>query len=169
MIPSSPSHRGFTLVEMLLYLATAGLLFISASVVFTLVLQSRTKAQTIDEVEGVAMQAIQRMTQSLHNASSLSVPAKGANGSTVTMVMAADGHTVSFSLSGTKVVMTDAGVATDLTPSTVSITSLDFVNLAQVNTRGSIAITLGVSATSPSTWTQYSYSQTFYATASLRQ
>ena len=67
------TQTGITLLEVLLYIATAAILIIGAAFIITNVLSSRTQTDIILEVNTEGNQALQTMTQTIINAESVEV------------------------------------------------------------------------------------------------
>ena len=94
-------HRGFTLIELLLYTSIVGSLLLAITGFFGLVLESRVKNQTIIEVDQQGMAALERITQTIRNASSITSPSTGATGSSLTLAMPTAGiNPTIFDISG---------------------------------------------------------------------
>ena len=78
-------QKGFTLVELLLYIGIAAVILLVSSLFLTTFLEARVKNQTISEVEQQGLLAIKAMTQSIRNAESITSPTLGGSGSTLTL------------------------------------------------------------------------------------
>jgi Tfp pilus assembly protein PilW len=158
-------NKGFTLIELLLYVGTVALLLIALVGVLSFLYSSRVKNQTIAEVEQQGLQAMQIMTQTIRNATSISSPASGSNGASLTLgvVDASKSPTIFDVSSGVLRIKEGAGSAVNLTNSRVSVTSIDFHNL-----NASVKITFTVSYVNPNNRNEYIFSQNFYATANVR-
>lgn len=66
--------QGFTLIELLLYVAIIGAIILSVSGFLSLIMSSRIKNQAIAEVEQQGIQVMQTLTQTIRNASTISIP-----------------------------------------------------------------------------------------------
>jgi Tfp pilus assembly protein PilW len=77
--------QGFTLIELLLYTAIVGSLLVAISLFFTTVLEARVKGQSIMEVEQQGAAAMEYITQTIRNANSITAPAVGATGTSLTL------------------------------------------------------------------------------------
>jgi prepilin-type N-terminal cleavage/methylation domain-containing protein len=84
-------QRGYTLVELLLYLAILGVLMGSVTVFLGSALAVRVKNQSIAEVEQQGALLMDTITQAIRNADSITSPATGASGDTLTLAMASAG------------------------------------------------------------------------------
>jgi Tfp pilus assembly protein PilW len=82
-----PQQSGYTLIELLLYVSIVGVLLISVSYFFAMIVDARVKNQSITEVNDQGMAAMDYITQVIHNATSITSPAAGGSGSTLTLVV----------------------------------------------------------------------------------
>lgn len=163
------NNRGFTLVEMLLYISLAGILIVVLISMFTLSLNARLKNQSMSEVNQQGIAAIEYMTNTLRNATAYTSPAAGAsaNSLTATVPTASLSPTI-FSLNGTILqVKEGAAAAIPLTNSNVQITALSFKNLSRTSTPGVVQINLTVSKTNPSSRNEFDYQKTFTTSVAL--
>ena len=131
--------KGFTLVEVILYVAIVAI-FITAMVSFAWdAIYGRVKSFTHQEVNQNIRLASKRILFEVRNATGINTPAPSASGSTLSLIMAdsARNPTV-FSVSGErlKVGWGSSGpcpttAPCNLTSNLVSVTSLTFTNLSQ--------------------------------------
>ncbi|MFC1622915.1 PilW family protein [Patescibacteria group bacterium] len=163
--------KGFTLVELLLYIGIAGAMMFSLVVFAMTLLQSSVKSQTINEVEQQGTQVMQLVNQTIRNAEGINSPAQGVSASSASfdVVSAGDDPTV-FDLSlGVFRIAEGVGSAIDVTNSRVTVSGLSFHNLSRTDTPGVIRVQFTVTHDNPEGRNEYDYSKTFYGTASLRQ
>ena len=66
--------KSFTLIELLLYVSIVGAIIFSVAGFLSLSMQSRVKNQIISEVEQQGVQVMQSLTQTIRNASIISIP-----------------------------------------------------------------------------------------------
>ncbi|HEX8762981.1 MAG TPA: type II secretion system protein [Candidatus Saccharimonadales bacterium] len=110
-VSSSQSQRGFTLIELLLYVSIVGTLLISVSLFFATAADSRIKNQSVSEVNQQGNAAMELITQTIRGATSITSPAAGATGSTLSLnVPTASLSPTLIDLSGTS---TNMGYSTD--------------------------------------------------------
>lgn len=162
--------RGFTLVELLLYVTIVAIMIISISGLLSLLMQSRVKNQTVAEVEGQGVQIMQIATQTIRNATAINSPTIGTNGSSLSLNVTtpANSPTV-FDLSGGTLRITEgANPATPLTNSQIVVSSLSFQNLSLAGTHGTVRIQFTLSYINASGRNEYDFNKTFYGTATLR-
>ncbi len=142
-------QRGFTLVELLLYVSIIGAIVLSVAGFLSLLMQSRVKNQTISEVEQQGIQVMQIITQTGRNAGSIN-------------------FTTAFDLSGGVIRINDGSGPVALTNSRVTASGLTFQNLSRAGTPGTIRIQFTLTHINPSGRNEYDYNKTFYGTATLR-
>lgn len=164
------NKRGFTLVELLLYLGVAATMVLIASELVSLLFQSRSKQRTIFEVEGQGIQVIQRVLQTVRNADGINAPAQGASATALSLDVRDDvlDPTI-FDLSGGALRLREgAGAPVVLTNSRVTASALTFQNLAAAGTPGSIRITFTITYVNPTGRNEYEFAKTFTTSASRR-
>jgi Tfp pilus assembly protein PilW len=164
------SAAGFTLIEMLLYVALVSMLLIAITGFFGLSADARVKNQTIAEVDQQGTQVMDYITQTIRNASSISAPAIGTSASSLTAVVptASLSPTV-ISLNGTALQTVEGSAsAVPLTSSRVQVSSLTFKNLARSGTNANLQISFVITRTNPNSRNEYEYSKTFTSTAALQ-
>ncbi len=165
------SKKGFTLVELLLYVGTASILLLATSLFFFVLLQSRVKNQTIAEVEQQGLQVMQSITQTVRNAEAITVPSAGSSTSSLTLdvVTAASDPTVLHESSGVIRITEGIGSPVALTNSRVTASGLTFQNLSRTGTPGTIRIQFTLTQVNPEGRNEYSFTRTFTGSATLRQ
>lgn len=165
------TKRGFTLVELLLYVLISAMIIFSVAGFLFLTLTTKEKSKTILEVENQGDQIMQIVTQVIRNSEGINSPAQGVSASSASLdvVNAADDPTV-FDVSGGIFRITEGvGSAVGLNNSNVTVSGLSFYNLSRTGTYGVIRVQFTVSRVNPEGRNEYDYSKTFYGSASLRQ
>lgn len=162
--------KGFTLMELLLYISISGIIFLGVSVLLFLVLQSRIKNQTVAEVEQQGVQVMQLITQTVRNAENINSPASGSSASSFSLdvVPSSDDPTVFDLSSGVIRIVEGAGPSIPITSSSVTGSNLTFENLSRPGTPGVIRIQFTLTRVNVTGRNEYDYSKTFYGSASLR-
>ncbi len=166
----SRKQKGFTLIELVLYLALASILLLTVVTFLGVLLQSRVKNQTIAEVEQQGAQIMQLVTQTIRNAEGVNSPGQGASATSTSLnvVSAANDPTV-FDLSGGVLRITEAtSTPVSLNSSRVSVSGLTFENFSRSNTPGTLRIQFTMTYVNPGGINEYDYSRTFRASATLR-
>lgn len=163
------SQTGYTLIELLLYVVIVGSLLTSVTYFFGTITSARVKNQSIAEVNDQGVAAMDYITRTIRNASSVSAPAAGAGGNSLTLVVPTSvlSPTI-FSLNGT-VLQVKEGVAAaiPLTSGSVQITDLSFTNLTRPGTPGIVQVSLTISRNNPSNRNEYDYQKTFEGSAEV--
>ncbi|MCA9364013.1 prepilin-type N-terminal cleavage/methylation domain-containing protein [Candidatus Kaiserbacteria bacterium] len=164
------TQKGFTLVELLLYVAIAGSLLLLTTAFLFMLLEARVKNQTIAEVEQQGLQVMQNITQSVRNAEGITAPTVGGSSPSLTLdvVSGVDDPTVYTLNSGTIEVTEGGGGAVALTNTRVTASGLSFENLSRAGTPGVIRVSFTLTHVNPDNRQEYTFSKTFYASASVR-
>jgi len=83
--PDPQSERGFTLVEVLLYLAISSIILGIISFFVFMMLETRVKNQTILEVEQQGLFVMQTISRTIRNAESINSPSVGASADSLSL------------------------------------------------------------------------------------
>lgn len=162
--------KGFTLLELLLYIGMVAFIVLAIISFVFMLLQSRTKNQTVAEVEQQGMQVVQLITQTIRNAESINSPAQSSSDTSLSLdvVNAGDDPTIFDFSEGTIKITEGAGSAVSLINSRVVASDLTFENLSRSNTPGTIRLQFTLTHINPENKNEYDYTKTFYSNASLR-
>lgn len=163
------ARMGYTLIELLLYVGIVGTLLVAMSTFFATVAEARIKNQTISEVDQQGTAAMEYMSRTIRNATSITSPAAGASAASLTLVVptGALSPTV-FSLSSSALrVQEAAGAPVTLTGGKVQVTALTFANLTRSGTSGIVQISMTLSRINPSNLNAYDYQQTFVTSVAI--
>jgi hypothetical protein len=138
---------------------------------FGIATEARIKNQTISEVNAQGQFAIDTITQTVRNADSITAPALGASGASLTVaVPTANISPTVFSLSaGTLTSKEGTAAAIPLTNSDVTVTAFTIKNVSKSGTAGAVQISLTLSRVNSGGRSEYNFTRTFTATASVRQ
>lgn len=164
-------QKGFTLVEMILYVALCSLLLVSISTLLSSLLSARVRSQAINEVNQQGFQVMHLMTSTIRNGRSIQTPSIGATSSllSVTVVNSIASPTIFNIASGTLRIQEGSGVSVALTNSRVSASALQFQNVSSASTTEKIVkLTFVLSSNNISGRSEYSFSKTFTGSATLR-
>ncbi len=162
--------RGFTLIELLLYITLTSVMVAAVSGFLILTLQARVKHQTITEVEQQGLAAMQRITQVVRNATSISAPSIGTSGSVATLsVIPAGSSPTVFDLSTGALRITEGvGSPVTLTNSRITASALTFTNLSRSASSETLRVQFTLTYASPSSRQEYDYAKTFTTTVHAR-
>ena len=166
------SHpKGFTIIELLLYLAISAIILLATSLFLSTLLQSRIKNQTVAEVEGQGLQVMQLITQTVRNVDTIISPTIGTTGASLSVNTSVSGNNPTiFDLnSGVVQIKEGAAVAVPLTNARVVVSDLAFFNLSRASTPGAVKVQFTITAVNNSGRNEYSYTKTFVGSAALRQ
>ncbi len=164
------SEKGFSLVEVLLYVGILGILVLSISGFFTLIISSRAKGQVMMEINDQGNFLVNIITQKIRNAESINSPAVGTNDISLSLdvININDDPTV-FNVSGDIFYITEgAGSPVELTNNRILVTNLNFNNVSLADTPGLISFQFTLSHVNLDNRQEYNYSKTFYGSASRR-
>ena len=161
---------GFTLVEILLYIAISATLISVVSVFILTSLQSRVKNQVIAEVNSEGVFVSQMISQLIRNAETINSPSTGTSSASLSLnVNDAALDPAVFDLSSSRIRLIEGVSASiNLTSSRIIVSNLTFQNLSRSNTPGLIKFSFTLTYINSSGRNEYDFSKTFYATASLR-
>lgn len=164
-------NKGFTLIEILLFLGISATMLLVVSIFITFILQAGTKSQTVAEVEQQGLFAMQTITQVIRNSTSITSPTAGNSATSATFVVptGALSPTIFDLSSGAIRIKEGAGTAVNLTNTEVTASALNFQNLSWTSTSGEVRISFTLTRNNPENKNEYDYSKTFYATAALRK
>jgi len=160
--------KGFTLIELILYVGIVGVVLLVVSIFFMTLLTSRIKNETVSEVELQGTQVVQMITQNIRNAEAVSVPAKGETSSS--LVITKEDENIAFSLDdGVIYTQEGSGNLINLTNNRVLVSSLLFENTGKENAPDSIRINFILSHVNHTGRNEYSFTKSFLGSASLRR
>jgi len=168
--PDPQSERGFTLVEVLLYLAISSIILGIISFFVFMMLETRVKNQTILEVEQQGLFVMQTISRTIRNAESINSPSVGASADSLSLSVfdALDNPTIFDVAGGSIRVKEGVAVPIALTSPRVVINNLTFYNLSRPGTPGVIRIMLNLRSYNPNGKNEYEFVKIFTASASLR-
>ena len=164
------SQKGYTLIELLLYVSIVGTLLTTIVLFFGVATDARLKNQAISEVNQQGQFAMDVITAALRDADGITTPAAAASGAsaTVTNSVAALNPTI-INLSGTSLQIKEgAAAAVALTGSKVEVSNLTFRNLTRAGTPGSIQVSFTLARANDTGRAGLDYQQTFTTTVSIR-
>jgi type II secretory pathway pseudopilin PulG len=167
----STHHRqqGYTLIELLLYVAMIGTLLTSVTYFFGVVVDARVKNQTVTEVNDQGTALMDYVTQTIRNATSITAPTTGVSAASLTLVVPTGSlsPTVFNMNSTTMQVKEGAGSVLPLTNDKVQLSGLTFKNLSRASTPGSVQVSFTLSRVNANNRNEYDYQKTFTTTAEV--
>ncbi len=162
--------RGFTLVEIILYIGTLTILLTSLSIFLVYLLDARVKFTTITEVEQQGYFVLAQITQTVRNAEGINSPALGSSGSTlsVDVIDAIDDPTI-FNPSGALIQVTKGtSSSVDLLSDNIEISGLTFTRVGNGIGKGAIKINFTLTHINSDDRNIFEYEKDFQTTVSLR-
>ena len=159
-------NQGFTLLELLLYVFVASGILLSIVALVAVLIQSRVKNQTISTVEQQGSQIIQLVTQEINNAKIITAPAVGSS-SAILQFQDTNGQSEQLSVVSSTLFLNKNNKDYFLNPSTIKVSNWQVTNLG-IASHDSIKIQFDLNYNNLAGLNQYSYVQTFYATANIR-
>jgi Tfp pilus assembly protein PilW len=164
------SPKGFTLMELILYVFVSSIILLAITFGLFLALESRTRQQTVAEVNQQGLQVMQLITQTIRNAKSVTTPSFGTSSSTLSL-QTSDGtrNPTVFYASSTSLYMTEGTTSpVRLTNSHVKISNIVFQNISSAGaTQGVVEISFTLSFASSTNRNEYSYTKDFVGSASF--
>lgn len=170
MVLRTSHTKGFTLIEMLLYVSISSFFLLSLTAFFPFLISARVKNQTINEVNHGGIQAMQMMTQAIRNTKSISTPPQGTSSSSLSMITidGALSPTLFDVASGTLRIKEGVGTYIALTNTKVTVSSLLFKNTSASSTDGgSVDVSFTISRSNAGVGSEYTYSKTFSGSVSF--
>lgn len=163
-------QTGFTLIEMLLYIALSAVVLLALSQFFVLALSVRVKAQSVAEVEQQGTLVLKKIIQVIRNGSAIAVPAIGATSTSLTLAVPTGSKSPTvISQSNGRITITEGAGATEyLTDRHTVVSNLIFSNLSDASARGTVKAQFTLNSLNASSTNQYDYVQTFGGSATLR-
>lgn len=161
---------GFTLIEMLLYVAISSTMLIALVGGLSVVLESRVRNQTSAEVEQQGLQVMQIITQTIRNADAINSPTAGNASSSISLkTFSTSTNPTIFDLSNGAMRITEAtGTPVALTNSHVTVSNVSFQNLSRMSTTGTVRINFQIDYLGGNSTKEYVFSKTFNGSATIR-
>ena len=163
-------QTGYTLIELLLYVAMIGILLSAVAYFFGAAAEARVKNQTVTEVDSQGTYVMDYITETIRNATSITSPTVGTSGTSLTVaVPTASLSPTIFNLSGTTLqVKEGTAAAVALTSDDMQVTSFTVKNLSRSGTTGIVQISFTLNRVNPSGRAEYDYSRTFTTSVGVR-
>lgn len=163
-------NAGFSLVELLIYLGLVSVMLTAMATFIGIMIQSSVKNMVITTVDENGASLIDVIGQSIRNAESITLPAANSSSSAMTLdvVTPANDPTIFDLSNGVMQIKKGNATVVQLSASQVIISNLSFYNVSRTGTPGSIKYQFTLTYRTTSNRPEYSYSKTFYGSASLR-
>lgn len=166
------NQKGFTLVEMILYVAICSLFLLTLSTFLTFLLGARIRSQAIAEVNQQGFQIMHAMTSTIRNGRSVEVPALGSSSSTLSVTTGVPilDPTLFYASSGVLIIKEASNQPIPLTNSRIAVSPLLFENVSSSSSPDRIIrISFTINHTNQSGRYEYTFTKSFTGSATLRQ
>ncbi|PJA90482.1 MAG: hypothetical protein CO137_00160 [Candidatus Magasanikbacteria bacterium CG_4_9_14_3_um_filter_32_9] len=165
------NKKGFSLVELVLYISVLIILLGSIFLFMGLVFESKAKSQTINEVERQGEFIIRTILQTVRNTNTINSPTVGSSSNSLSInVKNPTNSPTTFALNGTGLVMTEASqTPVILNNNLVEIKNIVFRNVSQPSTTGIIRVEITIAHVNPENQNEFKYEKTFYGSATVRK
>jgi len=141
MLQPNKTQTGYTLIELLLYVAIVGSLLTLGHLLFGMVAEARVKNQTVSEVDEQGTAIMDYMTQTIRNATSITTPTVGLNGPSLTLAVPTVGLSPTiFNTSGA----TTLGYSVDGTSTDTSNSNVTSATKFVASTSGTVSALYGL-------------------------
>jgi len=174
MQPTKTHQKGFTLIEVILYITIFAMIIGAIAGLTILTVSQRQKNEVISSVNYQGEAVLSLLSQTIHQASSINAPSLGTSSGALSLTMPTqsvnptifssynDGSTTHLEIS-----QGSPAVNSYLTNSHVTLSNLNFSNLGLSGTRGSIQISFTLSYLSSSPLEEFTYQKTFSGASSI--
>ena len=164
-------HKGFTILEFLLYIGLVGIILVVAGAIGLNVLFGKAKLAAIEEVSQNARFIIEKIADRVRNAEAINSPSQGTTTFLLSLQMSdpAKDPTV-FDVSGNSLRMQEGGgAAITITSSEVIVSGVQFSNISYPDTPGTVRIQMTVKFVNLDSRQEYNFEKTFYTTTNIRE
>ena len=120
-------HKGFSLVEILVYMGLMSIFLLVLLSIFTDTLNTKLASESTSALDQDSRYILSRLTYDINNADSIVAPATGSSGTTLSIVK--DGVGMTYSSSSGNFVLTSAGTTMNLNSLDTSLDNLNFQNV----------------------------------------
>lgn len=165
------TKKGFTLIELMLYVSLFAVMIFTISAFFSTQLVANTKNQTILEVETQGRISMEYILSAIRNSGDVNSPTLGNTASVLSLnVYDASKDPTVFDVSlGSLRVTEGVNSPISLTNEKVTVSGLNFYNLSKASTPGALQVEFTISYINTSGRNEYEFEKTFIGGATLRQ
>jgi Tfp pilus assembly protein PilW len=125
------TRAGFSLLEMVLFLAILSIMLTTVIAVFISTQETRVRQQGLAEIEQRGTQILETLTKTVRRAETVLAPSQGSTGSTIALQMSANGEfpTIFSETSSGNILLVQKTAIASLLNSQVNVRNLQFKNL----------------------------------------
>lgn len=158
---------GFTLIELVFYLAIASIILLSVGSLFRTMSELRLKNQVIITVEEEGRQAMDYILKSIRSATSVSSPIPNNNSPSLTLNI--NGVINIFDISTNRLRLTEgASQPIFITSDKTTVSDLTFQNLANTSTKDNIGVQFTLTYINNTSRPEYNYAKIFNGASGRR-
>lgn len=169
MCKASSLRKGFTLIEMLLYVAASSFFLLSITTFFSFVMGTQSKNQITQEVNQQGVLVMERITQTIRGAVDVVTPSYGTSSQilSVSTNASATNPTSVYVTNGMLYIQEGTSTAVAISNSKVLVRNLSFINTSASTTQsGTVRVRFLLSPTSSSTLQEFLYEKEFVGSGS---
>lgn len=162
--------KGFTLVELILYIAASVVMLVGLTTTYSVVTLSRLKTEVVAEVEQQGAFVMQRISSQVMNAEGINSPIPGIPLTSLSLNVfdpGADPTTIALYPGGVMQLRRGTADLVPLTNNKVVVSNVAFYNLSRSGTPGTVRATFKLSYAGGGR-KELTYERTFYVSANLR-
>jgi len=164
------NKKGFTLIEVVLYVGISSLVIFVISFFLVFLLQMNIKNQTVAEIDSQGLFVMRLINQTIRNSAGVNSPVPGENNVALSLETfdSLKNPTIFFEENGILYLKEGADERIPLTNSLVFLSELFFENYSAASSKDSINFSFILSRINNSGRNEYDYSKKFYAASSTR-
>jgi hypothetical protein len=139
-------QRGFTIVEILIYMGLLSIFAITTGEIFLSLLESKVESLATSSIEQDSTYVTNKLAYDVSRASSITTPSSlGGSGSVLSLVIG--GVTYTYSLSGTTLQLTSNAGTEQLTTANTQVTGITFQRLGNASGKDTVRIQMNMQST----------------------
>ncbi|MBI4084779.1 MAG: hypothetical protein HY431_02635 [Candidatus Levybacteria bacterium] len=144
-------NKGFTVIEMVVYIGTLAIFLAILTQVFTSILNIRTKTESTSSLEQDSKYILSRLVYDINRAQAITTPGSlGDQGSRLDITI--DGNPYSYFISGNNLMMTDTTGTYALNSNGTTVSGLNFLRLGpELTGRNTVQVNLTITSAALST------------------
>jgi len=162
-------QKGFSLVEMIIYIAILGMIVVSFINFTVTISNAKVKVYVVQEVNANMRVVMNIISQKIREAENVIVPSSGNTSTSLDLNMSAPALDILFDLNGGILYLTESGeTPVAITSSEVNVTNLEFTNNARSGERDSVKMIIGADYRDQGS-REFMYSNSFETTVNTRK
>lgn len=164
------NKKGFTLIEILLYVSLVSIIIFTIATFFRTLIQVQTRNEVTQEVDTYGNQLMSLITKAISDSTNIVTPVAGSSQSRIELSRIDPQRSPTIiELNAGNITISEGGNNINLNSDRVIIQELTFTNLTPtINQGGVIRIKLTISHINPDNIQENNYTQTLYAAATIR-